>query len=97
MNKGLHNRITPRCFPVLHADPCVNLKEGEYVLDRRFHELFSYVDPQCYFVKCANKKAYLNPCSTASRNNQVSQREQAGESVWQPSELAATPSVGRTR
>ena len=40
------------------------------MLSRGFKELFPYVDNICYFVKCANKKAFLNPCSPGTRNDE---------------------------
>ncbi len=43
--------------------------DGQYILNHEFKKLFPYVDNMCYFVKCANKKAYLNPCGPATRND----------------------------
>ncbi len=56
-------------FLFFASDPCVYLYDGEYVLNHDFKRLFPYVDNMCYFVKCANKKAYLNPCGPATRND----------------------------
>ena len=55
------------------VDPCVNLYDGQYVLNHDFKKLFPYVDNMCYFVKCANKKAYLNACGPATRNDKKGQ------------------------
>ena len=51
------------------SDPCLRMYDGQYILNHEFKKLFPYVDNMCYFVKCANKKAYLNPCGPATRND----------------------------
>ncbi|KAK2159433.1 hypothetical protein LSH36_153g01004, partial [Paralvinella palmiformis] len=49
-------------------DPCSGLPEGDYAMQGDFIQLFPGIDAQCNFVKCANYKAYVNPCSVGTKN-----------------------------
>jgi len=65
---SIHNRQSRKRL-YSRKDPCIEKYEGQYVLEREFKTHFPYTDNMCYFVKCANKKAFLNPCGPGTRNN----------------------------
>jgi len=65
---SVHNRQSRKRL-YSRKDPCIEKNEGMYVLEREFKTHFPYTDNMCYFVKCANKKAFLNPCGPGTRNN----------------------------
>lgn len=49
-------------------DPCHSSYDGQYVLDGAFSRHFPYINNRCFFVKCANRLVFLNPCGPGTRN-----------------------------
>ena len=56
------------CFVL---DPCRVMTEGDYAMDEAFQVILGQrFDPLCFFVKCANYMAHVNPCSPGTRNDE---------------------------
>lgn len=53
---------------MFHADPCLQLPDGNYPLTSSFQGLFPFVDQRCNFVKCAHRTAFINQCGIGTRN-----------------------------